>query len=89
MFHPSGAHLHHVLWAVHTVVTHGRIVRSNLTQEPPETAVSGEDLYQAVREDTVASSRYSKRGLTAEIAACPTLFQPDMIKEKPGWYNIL
>ena len=57
MLRPSGAHLHRmfhrVLWAVHTVVTPGRFDRSNLTQEPPKTAMSGEELCQAVREDAV------------------------------------
>ena len=44
---PSGAHfyrmLYRVLRAVHTVLTTGRIVRSNLIQESLETAVSSED----------------------------------------------
>ena len=47
--------LHRVLWAVHTVVTLGRFDRSNPTQEPPEVAMSGEDLCQAVPKDAATS----------------------------------
>ena len=55
MLRASGEHLHRVLLAVHTVVTPGLFVPPNPMQEPPETAVSGEDLRQAEREDAVAS----------------------------------
>ena len=47
--------LYRVLRAVHTVVQPGQFDRSNLTQEPAETAMSSEDLRQAVDEDAVTS----------------------------------
>ena len=72
---PSGAHVHRVIRAVHTVVTPGRFDRSNLTQQPPEIAMSDEDLCQAVCEDSVTFLQHSpKRGLTAKIVACLTVF---------------
>ena len=59
MFCLSGAHLHRIfqryLQAVHTVETPRRFVPLNPVQDPPKTAVSGEDLCQTEREDAVAS----------------------------------
>ena len=76
---PSGSHLncmlHRVLRAVDTVVTLGRLVLPNQKQEPPETTVSGEDLRRNVRTPWRLSSHFSKRSLTAAIAAFP-MFAP-------------
>ena len=56
-------------------LTPGRIARSNATQVPPETAVSGEDLFQAnVSKDAVATLqpvlKEPSKSFTAAIAVC-------------------
>ncbi|KAJ8720754.1 hypothetical protein PYW08_006219 [Mythimna loreyi] len=51
----SGAHLHRVLRAGHSVVTPGRLFRTNPAQESPELPMSGETLRHAEGEDAVMS----------------------------------
>ncbi|KAJ8723535.1 hypothetical protein PYW08_003447 [Mythimna loreyi] len=51
----SGAHLHRVLRAGHSVATPGRLFRTNPAQESPELPMSGETLRHAEGEDAVMS----------------------------------
>ena len=57
VFRPNGAHLHRmlhrVLRAVHTVVTPGHVIPPNPEHKCTEVAMSGDDLRQTKREDTV------------------------------------
>ncbi|KAJ8706331.1 hypothetical protein PYW08_010957 [Mythimna loreyi] len=55
MLFSSGAHLHRVLRAGHSVATPGRLFRMNPAQESPELPMSGEDLRHAEGEDAVIS----------------------------------
>lgn len=56
---PSGAYLHRMLYrvlrAIRAMVTPGRIFRLYSEQEPPELAMSGEDLCHAESQDAVTS----------------------------------